>query len=207
MREILLKYFPKITVKQIDKLLKLNEIFPEWNSKINCISRKDIQNLFINHILHSLSVAKIFNFPAGTRIVDVGTGGGFPAIPLSILFPDVIFYPVDSISKKITVVTEIANLLELENVFPINNRCENLSFKCNFVVSRAVTAFPAFYKMTKNLIDKESIEGFYPNGIIYLKGGDFDEEIKDFRDIKIYQLKEIFEYEFFETKKIIYLST
>ena len=206
MREILLKYFPQITSKQIEKIIKLNEIFPAWNSKINCISRKDIQNLFINHILHSLSVSKIFNFPAGTRIIDVGTGGGFPAIPLSIMFPDVSFYPVDSIGKKNTVVTEIAKILELENVFPINNRCENLNIKCNFVVGRAVTAFPAFYKITKNLIDKESIEGFYPNGIIYLKGGDFDEEIKDFYNIKIYQLKEIFEYEFFETKKIIYLS-
>lgn len=203
MEEILLRYFPNISEIQLKQYNLLVDIFPEWNQKVNLISRKDIENLFEHHILHSLAIAKIFKFETGTRIIDIGTGGGFPGIPLAIMFPDAEFDLVDSIGKKITVVDEISKSLNLKNVKAIKARAELLPAKYDFVVSRAVTAFPDFIKISNNLFrDKKNISN---QGIIYLKGGDFEDELADFKNVKLYNIHDFFESDFFETKKIIYL--
>ena len=203
--ETILKYFRDLTPVQIDRISRLKDLYLDWNSKINVISRKDIDEIYIRHVLHSLSIAKIINFSSGTLIVDVGCGGGFPGIPLAILFPDARFTLVDSIGKKIQVVNQIATSLELKNVTAINDRAENLKMKYDFVASRAITAFPKFVSLTRNLISKKQLNAI-PNGIIYLKGGDFTSEIEEFRKtVEVFNIPDYFDEPFFETKKIIYL--
>lgn len=203
MNDILLKYFPQLKENQLYQYAQLSEIFPEWNNKVNCVSRKDIENLFVNHILHSLTISKLFVFPDGINIADIGTGGGFPGIPLAIMHPQIHFDLVDSIGKKILVVKDISERLGLENVTAINTRAEQLPKKYDFVVSRAVTAFPDFYAMVKNIIKTETEHN--RQGILYLKGGDFENEISGFGNIQLWKISEHFDYEHFETKKLIYL--
>jgi 16S rRNA (guanine527-N7)-methyltransferase len=203
--ETILKYFGKLTPVQIDRFSSLKDLYLDWNSKINVISRKDIDEIYIRHVLHSLAIAKIINFSAGTQIVDVGCGGGFPGIPLAILFPDTRFTLVDSIGKKIQVVNQIISALELKNVKAVNDRAENLKEKYDFVASRAITAFPKFVSLTRNLIAKKQLNAI-PNGIIYLKGGDFSSEIEQFKKtVEVFNIPDFFDEPFFETKKIIYL--
>jgi len=203
--ETILKYFGELTPLQIERISRLKDLYLDWNSKINVISRKDIDEIYTRHVLHSLSIAKIIRFSEGTQIVDVGCGGGFPGIPLAILFPNARFTLVDSIGKKIQVVNQIASALELKNVTAINDRAENLRAKYDFVASRAITAFPKFVNLTRNLISGRHINAI-PNGIIYLKGGDFSSEIEPFKKtIEIFNIPDLFDEPFFETKKIIYL--
>lgn len=203
--ETILKYFGELTPLQIERISRLKDLYLDWNSKINVISRKDIDEIYTRHVLHSLSIAKIIRFSEGTQIVDVGCGGGFPGIPLAILFPNARFTLVDSIGKKIQVVNQIASALELKNVTAINDRAENLRAKYDFVASRAITAFPRFVNLTRNLISGRHINAI-PNGIIYLKGGDFSSEIEPFKKkIEIFNIPDLFDEPFFETKKIIYL--
>lgn len=203
MEQILLQHFPELSENQLNQFKTLASIFPEWNNKVNCVSRKDIDNLFINHILHSLSIAKKFKFDKTHCVADIGTGGGFPGIPLAIMFPQTKFDLVDSIGKKIMVVKEIATELKLENVNGVNARAESLPEKYDFVVSRAVTSFHDFFMLVRNIILKKTEHN--TQGIIYLKGGDFENELKSFNNFQIYNIQEFFDYEYFETKKIIYL--
>jgi len=204
MTSILLKYFPELTEKQINQFSLLQDLYQDWNSKINVISRKDIEMLYERHVLHSLAIAKVISF-SGADILDVGTGGGFPGIPLAIMFPESRFHLVDSIGKKIMVVKEIASALQLKNVSAQQIRAEQINANYDFVVSRAVTAFPEFYNWVKNKIKKQS-KGTLKNGILYLKGGGLDEELKDFKSrIYIFNISEYFTESFFETKKVIYL--
>ncbi|MGZ4089335.1 MAG: 16S rRNA (guanine(527)-N(7))-methyltransferase RsmG [Bacteroidia bacterium] len=201
---IIQKYFPNLDATQIKKFEQVYDLYSYWNSQINVISRKDIDLLYERHILHSLGIAKIIQFKPGTTILDVGTGGGFPGIPLAIMFPQCEFLLVDSIGKKIKVVNEIAEALELNNVFGRQQRAEEVKEKFHFVVSRAVTEFPAFYEWVKGKFLKENFNDL-PNGILYLKGGDLKEEFGKFYDkAKFYDLKDYFEEEFFETKKVVY---
>ena len=204
--DIIRKYFTDLTDQQLDHFEKLGSLYEEWNSKINVISRKDIDQLYERHILHSLSIAKIIQFKPGTTVLDVGTGGGFPGIPLSIFFPETSFLLVDSIAKKIKVVNEVALALNLPNVKAEHLRVENVKQKFDFVVSRAVTAFPLFVTMVKTKISMQS-KNELSNGILYLKGGDFEDEINPFKEqIKVYDLHNYFEEEFFETKRLIHLT-
>lgn len=199
-------YFPELTDGQKEKFDRLEALYREWNDKINVISRKDIDSLYVHHILHSLAIAKIITFRPGTTVMDVGTGGGFPGIPLAIMFPETHFHLVDSIGKKIKVVQEIASALRLENVKAEQIRVENTPGKYDFIVSRAVTAFPAFLSLVKNKINRASANDL-PNGILYLKGGDFEEEIRNYGSkIKIYNIPDFFKEDFFETKRVIYMQ-
>lgn len=203
--DIIHKYFPDLTEKQINQFQLLQILYEDWNNKINVISRKDIDQLYERHILHSAAIAKIIHFIPNTTILDVGTGGGFPGIPLSILFPDCKFHLTDSIGKKIKVVQEISNALGLKNVNSEQIRAENIEAKYDFIVSRAVAAFPEFYSWVENKIKKDS-RNELKNGILYLKGGDLDEELKNFKSkIKTFNISEFFTESFFETKKVIYL--
>jgi 16S rRNA (guanine527-N7)-methyltransferase len=195
----LFEYFPSLTENQISIFNQLIPLYRFWNQKINLISQNDIENLFIRHILHSLAIAKIVGFRIGEKIIDVGTGGGFPGIPLAIMFPDSDFTLIDSIGKKIKVVEEIVNSLNLHNVSPLKARSNEIKGRYEFVTGRAVTAFPKFYEDVKHLIP---ING----KIIYLKGGNFDEEISGYKSLKVYQISDFFKNEFFETKKIIYFT-
>ena len=204
--DIIKKYFPDLTQEQYERLAQLGPLYREWNEKINVISRKDIDELYIHHVLHSLAIAKVIRFVPGTRIMDVGTGGGFPGIPLAILFPETEFLLVDSIGKKIKVVNEVAAALGLTNVKGVHTRVQQVKESFDFVVSRAVTAFPAFVSMVRKNITKEQ-KNARPNGIIYLKGGEFADEIKSFRrDVEVYSIADFFSEPFFETKKVICLS-
>ena len=203
--EIVQKYFPALTQKQNEQFKLLQNLYKDWNSKINVISRKDIEHLYERHILHSLAIAKIITFKPNTSILDVGTGGGFPGIPLAILFPDCHFHLVDSIAKKIKVVREIAHAVELKNIHAEKIRAEKIKSTYDFVVSRAVTSLPVFYNWIKGTINRNS-ENELNNGIIYLKGGDLTEEIKQFKpSIQVFTIGQFFEEPFFETKKIVYL--
>lgn len=204
MVKIILKYFPEISSVQISQFEKLLELYSFWNNQINVISRKDIELLYERHVLHSLGIAKVMKFKPGTEVLDVGTGGGFPGIPLAILFPESNFTLVDSIGKKIKVVNEVASALELKNVKSFHKRAEEIDKKFHFVVSRAVTEFPVFHSWVKNKFLKENFNDL-PNGILYLKGGDLKEEFgRFFGQAKFYDLKGFFEEEFFETKKVVY---
>ncbi len=203
--ELLLKYFPYLNPLQINQFEELGPLYHEWNEKINVISRKDIDELYVRHILHSLALAKIIRFRPGTTLIDVGTGGGFPGIPLAILFPECHFTLIDSIGKKIGVVKEIAGHLKLSNVRAQKNRIQEIKTRYDFVISRAVTAFPEFVSMVRKNVSPLSGNAL-PNGILYLKGGDFSDEISSFRaSAEIFDLSKIFSEPFFETKKVIYL--
>jgi len=201
----ILKYFPNLTPEQIVRLNIMGPLYHEWNQKINVISRKDIDSLYEKHILHALAIAKIIVFKPGTRILDVGTGGGFPGIPLAILFPDTRFVLVDSIGKKIKVVEAVAEALELKNVTAIKIRAEEVKEKFDFVISRAVMAFPAFVGLVRKNISPKP-QNSLPNGIFYLKGGDFQGEIKDFKRLaEVIEISDFFSEPYFRTKKVIYL--
>ncbi|MDX9883577.1 MAG: 16S rRNA (guanine(527)-N(7))-methyltransferase RsmG [Prolixibacteraceae bacterium] len=204
--DIIRKYFPRLNKLQFEQLGMLRNLYEEWNTRINVVSRKDIEQLYERHVLHSMAIARFIQFVPGTRIMDVGTGGGFPGIPLAILFPKSDFYLIDSIAKKIKVVNEIALALGLKNIKAEQIRAEQVARQFDFVVSRAVTAFPAFVDLVKGKIRTENRNPL-ANGILYLKGGDFDEEIKIFGDkAMVYRLDELFDEEFFETKKLIHLA-
>ena len=198
------KYFPKLTQEQKEKYSKLVQLYKYWNSKVNLISRKDIDNLEINHILHSLSIVNIVSFKDSTSVLDVGTGGGLPGIPLAIFFPKVNFTLIDSIGKKIKVVKSICSELSINNVDAINDRVENHLDHYDFILSRAVTRMDKFYKLVNKNFRYDSSNKM-KNGIISLKGGDLYEELKDFNEKNIYDINEYFNYEFFQTKKIIYI--
>ena len=203
--DIVKKYFPNLTEKQLEQFELLFPLYKEWNEKINVISRKDIDNIMLHHVLHSLAIAKIVDFKPGTEILDVGTGGGFPGIPLAILFPECQFLLVDSTGKKIKVVEEIAKALGLQNVQAKHARAEDIDQDFVFVVSRAVTRITPFYYLIHKKI---SPNHFHPlrNGILYLKGGDLKEELEEFgKKHKLYDLSTIFEEDFFETKKVLYV--
>ena len=200
----ILKYFPNLTDIQKDQFQKLDFLYHDWNEKINVISRKDIDALYIKHILHSLGIAKIIKFEPGTYVLDVGTGGGFPGIPLAILFPETRFHLIDIIAKKIKVVQAVADALELKNVKAEQLRAENVKGDFDFIVSRAVTNMPDFVSWVKTKIKKNNKHEL-KNGILYLKGGDLTEELKDFPKATEYNLADFFEDEFFETKKVVHL--
>lgn len=203
--ELLFHYFPDLSDTQKNQFAKLYDLYKDWNEKINVISRKDIDNLYINHALHALGIAKVISFKPESRILDVGTGGGFPGIPLAIFFPEAHFHLVDSIGKKITVVKGVADALGLKNVKAEQIRAEQIKGEYDFIVSRAVTRLKEFYGWIHNKVKKKSAHELY-NGILYLKGGDLDEELAELK--KPYQLFELADYfnePFFETKKIVYV--
>jgi 16S rRNA (guanine527-N7)-methyltransferase len=202
--EFILKYFPDLTDVQINQFQQLEALYQDWNSKINVISRKDIDELYVKHVLHSLAIAKIQKFEPGTYVLDVGTGGGFPGIPLAILFPETRFYLIDVILKKINVVKAVAEALDLKNVKAEQMRAENVKGDFDFIVSRAVTNMPDFVSWIKDKIKKQQKHEL-KNGILYLKGGDLTEELAAFPNAKEYNIADFFEGEFFETKKVVHL--
>jgi len=202
--DILLKYFPDLTSDQQEKFAALRALYEDWNLKINVVSRKDIDELYLRHVLHSLGIAKVHSFAPGTKVLDVGTGGGFPGIPLAILFPKTQFYLVDSIGKKIKVVNEVIAGADLKNATAINDRAEQVQGRYDFVVSRAVAQMDTFVRWVDRKIAKKSHHE-RKNGILYLKGGDLTEELASFPKAEIYDLNTFFEEEFFETKSVVYL--
>ncbi|MBN7813295.1 16S rRNA (guanine(527)-N(7))-methyltransferase RsmG [Algoriphagus sp. H41] len=203
--QLILSYFPDLSEKQIEQFDRLQELYEDWNAKINVISRKDMEQFYVHHVLHSLGIAKVMRFQPGTKVLDIGTGGGFPGIPLAILFPDTHFHLVDSIGKKISVVKEVAKSLKLGNVEAQQARAETLVRKYDFVVSRAVTRMVNFYPWVKGKIKREDFNEFQ-NGILYLKGGDVDEEMEELdRSYVTYHLEDYFKEDFFETKKVVYM--
>ncbi|MGB5554137.1 MAG: 16S rRNA (guanine(527)-N(7))-methyltransferase RsmG [Flavobacteriaceae bacterium] len=202
--EIIFQYFPKLSENQQKQFLQLEELYKDWNQKINVVSRKDIEELYVRHVLHSLGIAKIQRFLPNTSVLDVGTGGGFPGVPLAILFPETKFTLVDAIGKKIKVVDEVVDGLGLKNVKTVHARVEELSDQYDFVVSRAVAAMPTFVRWVKGRIKKESVHE-RRNGILYLKGGDLTEELAEYKTVEIFDLADYFKEEFFESKKVVYL--
>ena len=204
--KIILKEFPDLNDIQIEQFSKLKNIYSEWNNKINIISRKDIDNIYERHILHSLVIAKFIKFNNRTTVLDLGTGGGFPGIPLSIIFPDVNFILVDSIRKKIVVVDEIINSLKLKNVKSEWSRAENLDYKYDFLVTRAVAKMSLLIEWSKGKFNKNS-NNQIPNGIIALKGGNVEEELKNIQQKEIVDIKDIFDTHYFLDKKIIYVPS
>ena len=201
---LILKYFPDLSETQKSQFQQLETLYKDWNEKINVISRKDIDAFYERHVLHSLGIAKIMSFSPGTKVLDIGTGGGFPGIPLAILFPETEFTLVDSIGKKITVVKGVAESLDLKNVNAYHERAEKIKDKFHFVVSRAVTQMPVFLRWLKGKFEKEQFNEKH-NGVLYLKGGDLAEELAGIK-CELYALKNHFEEEFFDTKKVVYLS-
>lgn len=202
--ELILKYFPDLTDTQINQFKMLEDLYKDWNSKINVVSRKDIDELYLRHVLHSLGIAKVMKFKEGSSILDVGTGGGFPGVPLAIMFPNCKFHLVDSINKKLKVINAVAESIGLDNVKTTHSRVEAIDETYDFIVSRAVTAMPEFTKWVKGKIAKKQ-QNEFKNGILYLKGGDLTEELQQYTNVKAYLLSDYFEEDFFETKKVIYL--
>jgi 16S rRNA (guanine527-N7)-methyltransferase len=203
--EIIQKYFPNLTEIQLEQFARLQELYQDWNLKINVVSRKDIDELYLRHVLHSLGIAKVISFKPGSKILDVGTGGGFPGIPLAILFPETQFHLVDSIGKKIKVVNEVAEGLGLENVKTTNGRVEEVKDEYDFIVSRAVAQMETFVGWTKGKTLKKQNHDI-KNGILYLKGGDLSEELAKYTSATIYDLPNYFDEDFFETKKVVHLA-
>lgn len=202
--ELILKYFPNLNVDQIDKFDKLESLYQDWNVKINVVSRKDIDELYLRHVLHSLGIAKLIEFKEDTKILDVGTGGGFPGIPLAILFPESNFHLVDSIAKKLKVVDKVVVGLGLTNVKTTHSRVEAIDGTYDFIVSRAVAAMPTFVHWVKGKIVKKH-KNKLSNGILYLKGGDLTEELQNYKTATIYNLNDFFTEDFFATKKLVHL--
>lgn len=202
--QLILKYFPDLTEDQIDKFTKLEALYQDWNLKINVVSRKDIDELYLRHVLHSLAIAKVIDFKPNTKILDVGTGGGFPGIPLAILYPECSFHLVDSINKKLNVVREVAAGLGLENIKTTHSRVEEIKDTYDFIVSRAVAAMPTFVHWVKGRVAKKQNHPL-KNGIIYLKGGDLSEELQDYPKATIYTISDFYTEDFFETKKIVHV--
>lgn len=202
--ELILKYFPDLTDKQIQQFEALEALYKDWNAKINVVSRKDIDELYLRHVLHSLGIAKVISFADGSSILDVGTGGGFPGVPLAILFPQCKFHLVDSINKKLKVINSVIETLDINNVKTTHSRVEAITDTYDFIVSRAVTAMPEFTKWVKGKIKKDQKNNL-KNGILYLKGGDLTEELKPYKTVKTFPLSDYFEESFFETKKVVYL--
>jgi 16S rRNA (guanine527-N7)-methyltransferase len=204
--QLILKYFPGLNPQQTQQYERLLEIIPRLNQKVNIISRKDIEFLEERHIVHSLAIAKKFRFDGNSEVIDVGTGGGFPGLPLAVLFPETRFTLVDSIGKKIKLVQEMTEILEVKNVVAIQGRMEKLDQKADFIVSRAVTSFPTLFRWTEKLIRPGGSQ-VMPNGLISLKGGELDEELKPYRDqVEVFHITDWFEEPFFSTKKIVYLK-
>ena len=202
---IIFHYFPNLSERQKKQFEQLGPLYSEWNDKINVISRKDIENIYTNHVLHSLGIAKVMTFKSEASVLDVGTGGGFPGIPLAILFPETNFHLVDSIGKKITVVKEVASAIGLKNVVAEQKRAEELKTKYDFIVSRAVTRMKEFYGWVRTKTKPQSLHTL-DNGILYLKGGDLDEELDELKKpYSIYSLPDFFKEEFFETKKVVFM--
>jgi len=202
--EIINKYFTNLTDNQRIQFEKLNELYQDWNLKINVVSRKDIDELYLRHVLHSLGIAKVIKFEPGSKVMDVGTGGGFPGIPLAILFPETQFHLVDSIGKKIKVVNEVVACLGLENVITTHGRVEEVKDTYDFIVSRAVAQMETFVRWVNGRISKQQNHELR-NGILYLKGGDLSEELNLYTSATIYDLTDYFEEDFFETKKVVHL--
>ena len=203
--EQILKYFNNLTPQQISQFTSLYDLYLDWNSKINVISRKDIENLYEHHVLHSMAIAQIINFKPGTTVLDVGTGGGFPGIPLAILFPEVKFTLIDSIGKKIKVANEVATAISLKNIVLKHERAQEEKALFDFVVSRAVMPLEELVKLIRKNIAKKSINAL-PNGLICLKGGELQHEILPFKNIaESYEIDEFFKEEFFQKKKVVYL--
>ncbi|WP_299005644.1 16S rRNA (guanine(527)-N(7))-methyltransferase RsmG [uncultured Tenacibaculum sp.] len=202
--ELIKKYFGNLTETQLEQFSKLQELYQDWNLKINVVSRKDIDELYLRHVLHSLGIAKVMEFQPGAKVMDVGTGGGFPGIPLAILFPETQFHLVDSIGKKIKVVNEVAEGLGLQNVKTTHGRVEEVDDTYDFIVSRAVAQMETFHRWVKNKVHKKQNHAL-KNGILYLKGGDLTEELANFPKATIYDLPDFFEEDFFETKKVVHL--
>lgn len=204
--DLILEYFPNLSELQKKQFAELKPLYEHWNSQINVISRKAMDEFYVQHVLHSLAIAKVINFTPGTSVMDVGTGGGFPGIPLAILFPEVEFYLVDSIGKKIKVVNEVATALGLKNLTAKQQRAEEVKHKFDFIVSRAVTRMENFLPWVRNKIKHKGING-YPNGLFYLKGGDLTEEMKPVNEYyEIMDIPTFFKEPFYETKKVVYVQ-
>lgn len=203
--QLILKYFPDLNEDQIDKFRKLEGLYQDWNLKINVVSRKDIEELYLRHVLHSLAIAKVIQFKNGTKIMDVGTGGGFPGIPLAILFPECSFHLVDSIAKKLRVVDEVVEGLGLTNVKTTHCRVEDVKETYDFIVSRAVAAMPTFVHWVKGKVAKKQ-NNQLKNGILYLKGGDLTQELDGYPKATIYNISDFYSEEFFDTKKVVHLA-
>ena len=204
--QLILEHFPNISQNQIEQFTQLGDLYNFWNQQINVISRKDMDNFYLHHVLHSLSIAKILEFKAFTEIMDAGTGGGFPGIPLAIMFPETKFYLVDSVGKKIKVVNEVVQSLALKNVEAEQLRMEQVNRTFDFIISRAVTSLPDFLRWTSYKFHNKSFNDI-PNGILYIKGGDVQKELKEIKKFKkkVYNIPDFFKDEFFETKNVVHI--